>query len=311
MNASARWSDNAITFADNITVGMWSSGIFINTENTVYVADRSNSRILIWLNNSINPTSTISGGFVLPASIFVTVSGDIYVDDGSINARVDKLTMNTNISVSVMYTGGECYDVFVDINNNLYCSLGNFHQVIRKSLDSILNTTTIVAGIGCNGSTANMLNYPQGIFVDINLDLYVADCRNNRIQLFQSEQLDAITVAGSGSLNITISLNCPTGVVLDADGYLFIVDSENNRIVGSGSDGFRCLVGCSNSTGSASNQLNGPRTLSFDSYGNMFVTDYGNNRIQKFSLLTNSYGKSIKMFTEKIEGVSSNRTNKD
>jgi hypothetical protein len=156
-----------------------------------------------------------------------------------------------------------------------------------------------------------MLNYPQGIFVDINLDLYVADCRNNRIQLFQSEQLDAITVAGSGSLNTTISLNCPTGVVLDADGYLFIVDSGNNRIVGSGSDGFRCLVGCSNSTGSASNQLDGPRTLSFDSYGNMFVTDYGNNRIQKFSLLTNSYGKSIKMFTEKIEGVSSNRTNKD
>ena len=124
--------------------------------------------------------------------------------------------------------------------------------------------------------TANQLYNPHGIFVDINLDLYVADCNNNRIQLFRLGELNGITVAGSTTLNTTITLNNgPRGIVLDADNYLFIADGGNNRIVGSGPNGFRCLVGCFNSSGSASNQLNNPHTLSFDSYGNMFVTDWG------------------------------------
>ena len=105
---------------------------------------------------------------------------------------------------------------------------------------------------------------------------------NNRIQLFQSGQLNATTVAGNTSSTITISLNCPTGIVLDADKHLFIVDNSNHRIVGSGPNGFRCLVGCNGTGGSASDQLSYPMSLSFDSYGNIFVTDTGNNRIQKF-----------------------------
>jgi sugar lactone lactonase YvrE len=134
-----------------------------------------------------------------------------------------------------------------------------------------------------------MLYNPQGIYVDINFNLYVADSRNNRIQLFQSGQLNATTIAGNGAPE-TIMLNNPTDVVLDADGYIFIVDSKNYRIVGSGPNGFRCIVGCSGASGSLSNQLNSPQAMAFDSYGNIFVTDYNNNRIQKFLLATNSCG---------------------
>jgi hypothetical protein len=189
-----------------------------------------------------------------------------------------------------MYVGSACYGLFVDINNTLYCSLQDLDQVVTKSLNSDSNIAIIVAGNGTAASPSNMLSHPQGIFVDINLDLYVADYGNNRIQLFQSGQLNATTIAGSESPNTTITLSGPTGIVLDADGYLFIVENNKNRIIGSGPDGFRCIAGCSGN-GSASNQLSSPQTLSFDSYGNMFVTDWGNNRIQKFILLTNSSGK--------------------
>ncbi|KAF9758246.1 RING finger protein nhl-1 [Nosema granulosis] len=183
-----------------------------------------------------------------------------------------------------------CFGLFVDINNNLYCSQRDSHQVVSKSLNSPANALTIVAGTGCAGSDPNMLNIPYGIFVTINLDLYVADWGNDRIQLFRSGQLNATTVAGNGSTG-TISLNRPRGVVLDGDGYLFIVDGNNNRIVGSGPYGFRCLVGCSGLAGAASNQLNIPWALSFDSDGNMFVADRGNNRIQNFLVSNNSCGK--------------------
>jgi DNA-binding beta-propeller fold protein YncE len=250
------------------------------------VADWTHNRIVMWLEGSINVTKIISGGLDSPSSLFVTIAGDIYVDNGW-NGRVDRWTSNATNSTPAMYVGASCYGLFVDVNDNLYCSIFDLHQVVMKSLSSSANTSTIVAGTGCRGSASNMLNCPVGIFVDINLNLYVADYGNNRIQFFVAGQVSGTTVAGNG---VSISLSYPSGITLDADGYLFIVDSSNNRIVGSGPNGFRCLVGCSGG-GPASNQLSSPFTLSFDSYGNMFVTDYGNSRIQKFLLATNSCGK--------------------
>jgi hypothetical protein len=255
------------------------------------VADRENSRIQIWMNDSINPTRTITGSLAQPFSIFVTINGDIYVDNGGPNGRVDKWTLNSNTSIPVMYVKSSCLGLFVDINDTLYCSMGNQHQVVKKWLNDSINASTIVAGTGINGSASNMLYSPRGIFVDINFDLYVTDSYNHRIQLFPSGQSNGITAAGSGSSTTTIALNYPTGVVLDADKYLFIVEYRNHRVVGSGPNGFRCLVGCSGPSGSTSNQLKFPQALSFDSFGNMFVTDANNHRIQKFVLSSNSCGK--------------------
>jgi hypothetical protein len=185
----------------------------------------------------------------------------------------------------------QCWDIFININNILYCSLSERHQIISKSLENELNPLRIVGGTGTAGSTSNMLNNPRGIFVDMNFNLYVADCGNNRIQLFQFENLFAITLVGNGSSNLTYSLNCPTDIILDNQNYPFIVDSGNSRIIGSDSNGFRCLIGCNQSSSSSSNQLSNPWSISFDSYGNIFVTDRGNNRIQMFYLMENLCGK--------------------
>ena len=135
-----------------------------------------------------------------------------------------------------------------------------------------------------------MLNKPQGIFVDKNLNLYVADCLNDRIQLILPGQLNGTTLAINGS-NGTFTLACPTDIALDMDDYLFITDALNNRILGLGPFGFRCIVGCTGTTGVASYQLDHPHSLSFDSKGNLFVIEYSNNRLQKFFLSSNSCGK--------------------
>jgi hypothetical protein len=221
----------------------------------------------------------------------VTSNGDIYIDDGYRNGRVQKWIAQANTTVTVMNVNSSCYGLFVDTNDTLYCSMPLNHQVVKKSLNDPEMTTVIVAaGTGSQGSAFNELNAPRGIFVDVNSDLYVADCVNDRVQLFQSGELNGITVAGYGSPNPTINLDCPIGIVLDVEKYLFIVDYGNNRIVGSGLNGFRCLVGCYG-WGSRSNQLNHPYSFSFDRSGNMFVADYGNNRIQKFKYLEICFGK--------------------
>ena len=223
--------------------------MFINTNNTVFIAARSLSQVQVWPEGSPNSSIIISGGLNWTHNVFVTRDGDIYVDDGFFNKQVKKWSFNATNGVTVMHVSHACAGLFVDINNTLYCSIDQFHKVTKKSMSNVSSIIITAAGTGTVGSTSDQLYSPHGIFVTINFDLYVADRDNHRIQLFRLNQLNAITVAGNGTSG-TITLNRPTGIVLDADDYLFITDSNNHRIVGSGPNGFRCLVGCSGSSGS-------------------------------------------------------------
>ena len=230
----------------------------------------------------------ISVGSVNVLTLFVTIRYEILIPGSGSMFRIG----NNVTTITTFVSFCSCYDSFVDINDMFYCSYPDSHRVLRKSLDSSLNSYSIIAGGGYCGSTADLLCNPYGIFVDINLDLYVADYSYSRIQRFHQGQLNATTVAGGAVSATTISLYYPAAVILDADKYLYIVDYWNHRIVGQGPNGFRCIVAC-NGNGSASNQLTYPRSISFDSYGNLFVVDLGNSRIQKFTLTSELCSKFI------------------
>ncbi|CAF0727312.1 unnamed protein product [Adineta steineri] len=294
------WNPYGITFANETAIGKmrFSVGFFISTNNTVYTVNEEKKQILMWISNSINANKIISTNFQESRSIFITNNGDIYYDNGDIyysngprNGRVDKWISNTDTHVKVMDVNSSCFGLFVDINNTLYCSMNFNHKIVKRWLNNSEMISTTAAGSGISGSASNQLSRPMGIFVDVNFDLYVADCNNNRIQLFKSGKLNGTTIVGKGSSSNNNSLRCPSGIVLDADKYLFIVDRWNNRIIRSGSNDIRCIIGCGRE-GSQSHQLNDPVTLSFDSYGNIFITDIFNDRIQKFNFLLNSCDKS-------------------
>ena len=233
--------------------------------------------------------TVINANLINPFSLFVTSDNRIFVSNEQSTSRVDIWSLNNQTLISSILVNPRCYGLFVDIYETLYCSFESSHQVIAYSLTNRSQSSVTVAGVGSAGSSSLMLTNPYGVFVTTNRDLYVADCGNNRIQLFRYGQRNGTTVAGNGIGSII--LYCPTSVTLDADGYLFITDFWNYRIIRSGPWGFRCVVGCSGSTGSASYQLNCAWTLSFDSYGNFYVVDPGNYRIQKFSLVSNQCGK--------------------
>ena len=173
----------------------------------------------------------------------MTSDEQIFADNDATNGQVDSWTLNGTRLSSSFFNGSRCIGLFVDVNNQLYCSAQNRHRVLRQTLSNTSSGLTTVAGTGYSGSTAEMLYSPEGIFVTINLDLYVADYNNDRVQLFRSRQRSGTTMAGNESIG-TIDLRQPTGVVVDGDGYLFIVDYSNNRIVRSDRNGFRCVVGC-------------------------------------------------------------------
>ena len=138
-------------------------------------------QILIWRNASATPTTTILANLSYPSSLFVTGDEQILVNNDYPNPQVDRWLSNGTRHSSLMSGCSKCSGLFVDAMNNLYCSQGNNHQVVKTSLQSPTNALTIVAGTGCFGSAANMLNLPIGIFVTIDFDLYVADYWNSRV----------------------------------------------------------------------------------------------------------------------------------
>ena len=287
-STEATWFANASTFVSSSAIGALPFAIFIDGINNVYAPSRVSNAILAWSQWGTQIRS-IAANFNRSFSVFVSINGDVYFDDGLANRRVSRSLFNASTTVTAMNVSGSCYGLFIDPSNYLYCSLKDLHQVVKVLLISGTTVPTVAAGTGVAGSASNMLNAQQGIYVDDYFNLYIADCGNNRIQRYQAGQTSGDTVAGDDALG-TISLNCPTGVVLDFDGYLFIVDSNNHRIVGSSSSGYRCVVGCSGG-GSTSSQLSFPQSMAFDSYGNIYVIDRNNSRIQTFSLEKNSYRK--------------------
>ncbi|CAF1020086.1 unnamed protein product [Adineta steineri] len=287
---TAAWNPFGTTFANQTTAGRDLVAFFININNTVYTISPDKKQILMWINNSISPNKFISANLFIPISMFVTNNGDIYYENGFDNGRVDKWISNTSTFVTVMNVDSQCYGLFIDNNNTLYCSMYDHHKILKRWLNESEPILTIAAGTGSRGSASNQLFHPFGIFVDLNFDLYVADYYNHRIQLFKSGELNGITIVGEESSNNIISLLYPSGIVLDADKYLFIVDHYYSRIFRSGLNDIRCIIGCDGG-GSQSHQLSGPRSLSFDSYGNIFITDSFIHRIQKFDFLPNSCGK--------------------
>ena len=267
-----------------------SSGLFVTTRNAVFSTSYALNSVLVWAEGSVNSANHIFTNLSVPHSIFVSATGDVYVDNGQNYFRVEKWAANGSSSITAMNVPGTCSGLFADIHDNLYCSLSGFNQVLRKNATGDASASFIVAGNGTYGSASDLLYAPYGIFVDVDLSLYVADNGNHRIQLFRSGQLNGTTVAGTGAPG-TIALYGPSGVVLDGNGYLFIADMVHHRIVGSGPNGFRCVAGCTETNGSAANQMAYPYSLSFDSSGNFYVTDSYNNRIQKFFLASNSCGE--------------------
>lgn len=285
------WNPNGITFANRSVPEFWPKSLFVDRNNTVYVTDRKNGNVKEWRAGSSTVTGTTFHDLSYPVSLFVTADGTIYVDNGE-EDKVEKWTLDATESAVAMTTDGPCSGLFVDIEDSLYCSLAYWDQVVKQWLDTegMKLQTTVAGNNESCGPALDMLCDPRGIFVTTKLDLYVADCGNNRIQLFAPGELTGKTVVGDVKIS-SLRLNCPSGVVVDGDNYLFIVDAGNSRIIRSKSNGYDCVVGCSTRRGSASDQLDRPYTVAFENAGNILVTDDDNYRVQKFMLITNTDGR--------------------
>ena len=128
--------------------------------------------------------------------------------------------------------------------------------------------------IGQRGSGQGQLKYPYGLAVDSDGLVYVANCNNNRIEVFREDGI-FVRQIGVGKLNR------PWNVTIN-NKHVYVADSWNHRIAIFTLEGQ--LVRTIGSQGSGPGQFNRPSAVAFSPDGDMYVADWYNNRIQVFTV---------------------------
>ncbi len=141
------------------------------------------------------------------------------------------------------------------------------------------------AGDGTDGSGPGQLSSPQGIWLDGNGAVYVADYSNSRVQKWAPGATAGVTVAGTGIYgDAADQLSYPTGLYVDAAGNVYVTDANNNRVQkwAPGATSGITVAG-DGTAGSDPGQLNQPFGVCVDAAGNVYVADASNHRIQKWA----------------------------
>ena len=146
----------------------------------------------------------------------------------------------------------------------------------------------LVDGIG----SLARFNYPCGIVVDPEGNLFVADYANHTILKITPRGVVS-TYAGTGAPGetnghrLSASFNNPYGLALDAEGNLYVGDVANHRIRKIAADGIVTTLagkkkGFSDSNGPQA-RFNHPYGVAVDSANNVYVADSYNHRIRKIA----------------------------
>lgn len=247
-----------------------------------------------------------------PVGVFVDSVGNMYVADTN-NRRIRKVdTSGTMTTVAGngnfgfagdggLATGASLADptgIFVDAQNNLFIADTN-NQRIRK-VDAAGVITTIAgdgnAGFSGDGgpATSARLNFPTGVFVDAQGNVFFADRENHRIR--KVDTLGVIsTVAGNGAFGssgdggpaTSASLAFPSGIFVNTSGAVFIADRFNYKVrkvdtlgvistvAGNGAFGFSGDGGQATSA-----NLAFPSAVYVDANGHILIADRDNHRIR-------------------------------
>ncbi|CAF1274949.1 unnamed protein product [Rotaria sp. Silwood1] len=298
IHPNAKWAQNGITVAGGNGQGSETNqlnspwGLYVDDDQTIYIADYYNHRIVEWKYGATNG-KVVAGGngkgngthqLNLPPDVIIDKETDSLIISDCGNRRVVRWPRRNGTRGETIISNIPCIGLTMDDNGSLYGLDYEKHEVRRYKIGDTQGT--VVAGGNEQGSRLDQLSKPTYVFVDRDHSVYVSDCYNHRVMKWEERAKQGTVVAGGqGQGNSLTQLHWPEGVVGDQLGTVYVADSWNDRIMRwpKGATQGSVIVG-GKGAGARSNQLNGPTGLSFDRHGNLYVVDYNNNRVQKFNI---------------------------
>ncbi|HKM67458.1 MAG TPA: choice-of-anchor D domain-containing protein [Candidatus Acidoferrum sp.] len=283
-----------------------------------------------------NNVQALSVGIGTPTAVFKDSGGNLYVAadstagfNGGLVFKIDSTgnltTVAGNNSYSYVFSlvnngdGGPAVNaslgpitgLFVDAHQNTYIT-DSYLGTVRKINSSGIISTVAGGGSGCTGqadpygdgcpATSAILSAPQQLFVDANLNIFIADSGSALIREVVASSGVIQTVAGGGTVcagaSDTVGDGCsatsatlfsPAGVFLDSHGNIFISDSGNSRIrevsVATGIISTVAGTGSAGDSGdgaaATSAQIDSPQGLFVDGAGDVFFADGGSSLVRE------------------------------
>ena len=261
---------NGITDATGLAARFdFPCGITLDGNDNIYVADSSNATI-----RKITPTGMVS-----------TLAG---------KAGVTGTSDGTGMEAQFNYPG----KIAVDGNGNIYVADTNNHTI--RKINSVGTVSTLAGSPGQSGSTdgigrSALFNRPEGVAVDGNGNIYVADTLNATIRKITPAGTVS-TLAGmagipgsSDGIGMATQFNYPEGIAVDGKGNIYVADTNNHTIRKISSNkmvttlaGTARVQGSSDGNGSEARFFL-PTGIAVDGNGNIYVADMWNSTIRKIT----------------------------
>ena len=281
------------------------AGVAVDASGNIYVSDTANNQIRkISATGAISNVAgafTGSGGvdgtawnarFNNPQGMATDASGNVYVADQG-NHAIRRIASNRAVStVAGSFTGSGAAgfsgsadgaakttarfnkpaDVAVDASGNIYVADSGNHAIRKISTNGTV--TTLAGAMGAAGNTnatgsSARFRSPQGIAVDGNGTVYVADTGNQVIR--------RITANGAVS---TFAGAAFTGSASPRGGRASFTGSAHAAFIGS-ADSTTLPASVDGSATTA--RFSYPTDMTIDSAGNLYVTDSGTEKMRRIS----------------------------
>jgi sugar lactone lactonase YvrE len=302
---------NAMNFVDPIGMNAPADVAIDKASGHVLVADSQNNRVLGWKSAS----AFAAGG----AADLVIGQPDFNSSGCNQNAPApDATTLCRPIGVAVdvshrVYVG-DTQNNRVLVYNDPFAALAGLDQTSDFAASAVFGQagSYITNVANENGLSADSLWSPQGVAVDANGNLFVADASNDRALVFFSP-MPMTAVSGppgnfgdatadvaigqpdlaSGACNqgggATLATLCidsffGVGIAVDGSDNLYVADTQNNRALEyNGPFGFGQTNNVSAHLVFSGNSLAKPSGVAVDSNGNFYVSSEQHNQVYQYT----------------------------
>ena len=168
-------------------------------------------------------------------------------------------------------------DVAEDSQGNLYVSeYGDFDRIQKFS-----PAGKYLCSLGSHGTETSEFLRPQGLAIDDQDRLWVADACNHRIQVFSTAtEPPTFEFSFGGSGSEIGQLSYPYNMLFDGQGFVYVCELGNHRLQKFDLEGNS--QGIWGGAGREPGQLHQPWGMGLDSQGYFHVIDSYNHRVQRF-----------------------------
>lgn len=277
------------------------TGIWLDARHNLYVADDSNRRVQRWAPGATSG-ATVMGGDALgyPFDLTGDAAGNLYVlANQQDSERVQQWAPGASSGTTMVHGWPEQYwGIARDRGGNIYLSDDSRAMVLKWAPGAAYGV--VVAGGNGAGDGANQLGYPNGVAVDNQGNLYVADVSpsmaiGGRIVRWAPGAATGVVLAGGASAYYASNrLGWAGGIAVDGAHNVYIADPGSRRVqcwAPGATSGI--TVGDSSVIPAAARPFY-PWGLQVDDGGNVYVADSYNHRVLRFSYtIDHSFSDSL------------------